>query len=305
MKFNKILSIILTAGLSFAALSCNSNEPNEPGKTPEEEPGEQQETGVDIPEKSAFRLAGTLPSEVNVTLDDVALYKYEFKYDDYKRLQSFKLTSGANVLQNITVTQNDTVKQTITGKYSNSQFSVSINVRWASGSLVWSYNDVDNPNRYVVNCDASNKPNKFFYNIAYKAPKYENNTTYSEVFTTEGSNVTSSTYKSAMTSTGISGLKGTSGPEYKMKISYTSNEDISNIGSFFIGEEFVVWYAKGLPANKNLISKIEYFCDNTTLARTDEFSYDIDSATKQVKSLTMKQYYNTKVEHTYVYTFKY
>lgn len=292
--------------LAAAVTACDNKEEN---TKPDEEQGQKEddkddETGDD-PENSVFKLSGTLPTEVNVTLDEIPLYKYAFGYDEYKRLSTFKLTCNGNILQSLSVTQDDAVRQHLVGKYSNSQFDVSISVRWASGSLVWAYEGVENPNRYVVTCGDDNLPKKFYYNIAYAAAKYENKTAYYEMFTSDGKNLVGESYNCEMKSTGIKGLKGSSGPLSKMNISYSSYEDKSNIGSFFLGEDFIVWYSKGLPGNKNLISKIEYSCDDTKLARTDEFSYETDSATGLVNKMTVKQFYNTTLEHTYIYSFKY
>lgn len=306
MKITGIFTVILAGSLMLGISACGpkDNQPKEP-KNPEQPGDKPTDPSGDDPENSAFKLSGILPSEVDVTIDDIPLYEYKFGYDEYKRLASFKLTGNGNILQNLTVTQTDAVRQYLKGKYSNSQFDVSISVRWASGSLVWAYEGVDNPNRYVINCDNDNLPKKFYYNIAYKGNKYENKTTYYEFFTADGGNLVEESYNCAMESTGINGLKGTSGPVSKMNITYSASEDPSNIGAFFLGEDFPVWYTKGLPGNKNLISRIEYSCDGTRLARTDEFTYDIDAGTKQVKSATVKQYFNSSVEHTYVYTFKY
>lgn len=304
MKISGIYKAIIASTLMFAVPSCGAKEPVTTGPGTQGNEDSPIDPSGDDPENSVFKLSGILPSEVDVTIDDVPLYEYKFGYDEYKRLSNFKLTSNGNILQSLTVTQTDAVRLYLKGKYSNSQFNVSISVRWASGSLVWAYEGIDNPNRYVVNCE-NNQPKKFFYNIAFKGNKYENRTTYYENFTADGGNLVGESYNCAMETTGINGLKGNSGPVSTMDISYTSYEDVSNIGAFFLGEDFVVWYTKGLPGNKNLISKIEYSCDGLRLPRTDEFSYEIDAATKQVKTMTVKQYFNTNLEHTYVYSFKY
>lgn len=266
--------------------------------------GNGQSTEEFDPANSCFIINGIHPAFVTVSLNGKDLYKYEFVFDTYSRLRTFKLSDGETLVRSASVTPVSEKEHKVNVNLLDGSTSDNLSVRWTSDCLVWAHTDCDNPNRYVTACDGV-VPTKFYYNTSYSGTKYTGTIQYAQHYTMDGGNVKSRSYAPVATSTGEYATTLTGDPVWTDSYEYCPEADRSNVGAFFTALEFLPEYMKGLPGNKNLISKITRTYGEADRSDYTSISYELDSATEAVRTATVKVYRKGTLLYTYVYKFTY
>lgn len=296
-----LLPVFLGLLLSGTFVCCSGAAPS--GETPDQKPQEKP-VDEDAPENSLFRLSGLLPAKVEVTLDGQPLWTYAFTYDTYARLRTFKKSDPSGVLEDITVTPVSFKENTLACSFRGLD-PVSLTVRVSSGNLVWAFTGLDNANRYVLFCDKEGSPEKFNYNVQYEAPKYQNAKSVVHLYEVRDGNVTGISNQTGIASLGAAGTSFQAASADETVITYSSQADVSNMGAFLLANEFLPWFMKGVPGNRNLPSLIEHYSRGVKTDRFEDISYRLVEANDAVLSMTVKYYRGTALLHTYVYMVTY
>jgi hypothetical protein len=115
---------------------------------------------------------------------------------------------------------------------------------------------------------------------------YSSKTAYSEKYTVSSGNVVKAILGTDVKSQSQRKTRTEGSSELTIEYTYTNLPDNENFGAFLFNCEIPVWFAKGLPGNRNLVSAMKMKVGNLELPGSFKMDYklnvdgDIETATR-------------------------
>ncbi|MCQ2184635.1 MAG: hypothetical protein MJY62_04420 [Bacteroidales bacterium] len=250
----RILKFICAAALAMAAaVSCKDSGNKKTDPAPK-----------DDPEASVWKLSTAVPGMVTVKSSGQVLQMDVFETDEYNRLTAmtrsdikmnadlldFKYTfSGKSTAVIAGTMYGSKTAYSITATCNDDDTAVTYQGSWASPELMTT--------TYEDGLAVSSGYNYSFEDATF----YKSDEEYYEKYTSDGKgNIASAAIGTRILSkvTGQTGPKATtevrSEKEVVYKYTYSDKDDLQNFNAYLMNCNFPVWFAKGLPGCKKLIS---------------------------------------------------
>lgn len=198
-------------------------------------------------------------SEISVSSSGQEVERYVFTYDKSRRLESMKRTDvlGSKALLDVKYMYGGdhlSISGVIGGASSGIEVSDSKKGLEYSGKALrsWTYHVVIGKNGLPEQTAA-------LVSFESNSGKISSETSYSESYTVQDGDICQTTSGNTIKGDSNSNTKAFSESALTTVYKYCANEDRQNFNALLMDCALPVWYAKGLPGCKHLISDIEVF----------------------------------------------
>ena len=248
-------------------------------------------------------------SKVEVYNGDELIETFEYTYDVFNRVTSMVRTDeiGGNKLLDLKYKYLSPTEMRVEGRYyytsSSRNVTVVIDPKENTVSYQGSWRGAW-PMVTAFDADGTVVSTSVDSEFSATRGQYSSQLAYREKYTVSGGDVTAAEIGTSISAKGTSTTLKTAPTSAILELEYSADEDNQNFAVYLFPCELPVWYAKELPGNRHLVSRMTWRNGNVASPVSAKIAYQLD-ADGDIQSATRTDYSGTEVLLVRTYKFYY